>query len=47
MREANDGATGAGLTAARPIAQMVCRVDIASVSLVFDSQGGGNYLSPR
>ena len=32
MREA----TGAGLVAARPIAQMVCRVDIALVTLVFD-----------
>jgi hypothetical protein len=32
MREA----TGAGLAAARPIAQMVCRVDIASSSFVFD-----------
>jgi len=32
MREA----TGAGPAAAGPIAQMVCRVDIASSSLVFD-----------
>ena len=33
--------------AVRSIAQMVCRVDIALVTLVFDSQGGGNSLSPR
>jgi hypothetical protein len=30
-------ATGNGPAAAGPIAQMICRVDIASSSLVFDS----------
>jgi len=38
MREANGGASGAGLAAARPIAQLVCRVDIASSSLVSTSK---------
>jgi hypothetical protein len=33
MREA----TGASLAPARPIAQIVCRVDIASSSLVFEN----------
>jgi hypothetical protein len=43
MREAAEPA----LAAVRSIAQMVCRVDMASKTLIFDRQGGGKALSPR